>query len=103
MDIQPSSWMRQLLVSTPAAASLPVCQLFIPGTHDSGTFELSSSSHLFIEHASGGLSKTLSRLVSLPGVGKGIKGIAAKWSKTQALDAYCQLRSGIRLVVGSPV
>lgn len=94
--IQPSCWMRQLLDSAPAAAALQLSQLFMPGTHDSGTFELTSNSNLFIESASGGLSRTLARLVALPGVGKGIKGIAAKWSKTQGLDAYCQLRSGIR-------
>ena len=63
---------------------------------DTGTWEITGNSTLLIENAAAGLSKTLARLVAIPGVGKGIKGVAAKWSRTQALDAYCQLRSGIR-------
>ena len=98
-SIQPSCWMGQLLASFPGAADLPLQSMFMPGTHDTGTWELSTSSTMFLENATRGLSKTLAHIIKLPGIGKGIKGLAAKWSRTQSLDAYCQLRSGIRCVL----
>jgi hypothetical protein len=95
--IQPSCWMQQLLLSSPELSRcLPLCHLAIPGTHDTGTWALSSKSTLYIEHAGSSLASTLKRLTSVPGLGGGVKGIVARWARTQTVDAYSQLRSGIR-------
>jgi hypothetical protein len=95
-DIQPSCWMAQLRHSSPDACRLQLRQLAIPGTHDSGTWALTSRSSLYLENSRSALAATLKRLASVPGIGGGLKATVARWARTQSADAYAQLRSGIR-------
>jgi hypothetical protein len=79
-----------------AAAELSLCHVAIPGTHDTGTWALSSRSTLHLENARSALAVTARALARVPGLGGGVKGAVARWAKTQSVDAYAQLRSGIR-------
>ena len=99
MDIvQPARWMEQLVKSVPGAAELPLGKLYIPGTHDSGTWALSNKSELLLEVSEGALAAAVAQLNSLPFIGNTVKEVAAKWSRTQSQDMRGQLENGVRCV-----
>ena len=89
MNVDPAAWMAAL----PALSHLPLTQLPIPGTHDSGSYGITPRS----EWALTGKSQ-FGILTELPGFLQDliVKPIAAAWGKTQATDLYSQLNSGIR-------
>ncbi len=89
MTIDPANWMADL----PALSVLPLTQLPIPGTHDSGSYDVSRRS----DWALTGKSQ-FGILTDLPGFIQNllVKPIAAAWGKTQENSIYDQLSSGIR-------
>ena len=89
MNVDPANWMASL----PALSGLPLTQLPIPGTHDSGSYAITPRS----EWALTG-KKQFGVLTDLPGFLQDllVKPIAAAWGKTQNNDLYAQLGSGIR-------
>ncbi len=91
MNVDPANWMAGL----PALSGLPLTQLPIPGTHDSGSYPITARS----EWALTGKSQ-FGFLTDLPEFLQDllVKPIAAAWGKTQANDIYSQLASGIRYV-----
>lgn len=89
MNVDTANWMADL----PSLSGLPLTQLPIPGTHDSGSYGITPAS----EWALTG-KKDFGFLTELPGFIEDlvVKPIAAGWGKTQSNDIYDQLTSGIR-------
>jgi len=90
-NVDPENWMAEL----PGISSLPLTQLPIPGTHDSGSYGITGSS----EWALTGISD-FGKLTELPPLIEKliVKPIVAGWAKTQGMDLYDQFANGIRYV-----
>ncbi|WP_153766862.1 hypothetical protein [Endozoicomonas sp. OPT23] len=84
-----ASWMTDLL----ADSDLSLNQICIPGSHDSGTYAISTYSGLDpeMDEALKGIFDIAGNALALP-----IKDIVKAWSITQTLNTYNQLKSGIR-------
>lgn len=91
MNVDLANWMGDL----PALSTLPLTQLPIPGTHDSGSYGITPSSPWALTGAD-----QFGVLTELPGILQDliVKPIAAGWAKTQSNDLYGQFSDGIRYV-----
>ncbi|GAB6040070.1 hypothetical protein JCM17961_07440 [Endothiovibrio diazotrophicus] len=79
----PGPWMSKM---AGLIGSIPLCQLSIPGTHDSGTFMITSSSATGLDADDGPGTTAANRA----------KSVVAPWAKAQGQDFCGQLSSGIR-------
>ena len=86
MELDLSNWMTKLPVNL---QEKPIRLLSIPGSHDSGCFYLDKNSSIAPDE--GSTVKTLAKLF-----GGCAKNIIYKWSITQDLHIYEQLKMGIR-------
>ncbi|CAL1542477.1 unnamed protein product [Lymnaea stagnalis] len=84
-------WMTSLGSYSPTLLDLPLTKLAIPGSHNSGTFNLDASGGL-----SPGTSADVINLVNNPTVGPLAKGVVHRWSVCQSLDFIKQLNAGVR-------
>ena len=91
MNVDLANWMAAL----PALAALPLTELPIPGTHDSGSYAITPSSPWALTG-----KDQFGFLTELPGFLQDliVKPIAAGWGKTQSNDLYSQFADGIRYV-----
>ncbi|MBU3707032.1 MAG: phosphatidylinositol-specific phospholipase C domain-containing protein [Mycobacterium sp.] len=91
LNVDLANWMSEL----PAFSSLPLTQLPIPGTHDSGSYGVTPSSPWALT----GIDQ-FGVLTELPGFLQDliVRPIAAGWGKTQSKDLYEQFSDGIRYV-----
>ncbi|CAL1543088.1 unnamed protein product [Lymnaea stagnalis] len=81
MSMSPNSWHK-----------IPLTELAIPGTHDSGTFHLDRKGSISPDTN----SPALKFVCSIPCIGAIVKVVIQRWSKCQSLDIYQQLQAGIR-------
>ena len=88
MTLDLANWIKNL---PPQLHDVPIRQLSLPGSHDSGTFYLDSASS--IAPGEGKIIKDLACIFG--GVAKRIIG---NWSVTQTLDIYDQLKQGVRYI-----
>lgn len=90
-NVDPENWMAKL----PGISELPLSQLPIPGTHDSGSYGITSHS----EWALTGRSD-FGILTQLPPIVEDliVKPIAAAWGRTQSQSLSEQFANGIRYV-----
>lgn len=90
-NVDPENWMAKL----PGISELPLTQLPIPGTHDSGTYGITAQS----EWALTGRSD-FGVLTQLPPIIEDliVKPIAAAWGRTQGQSFSQQFANGIRYV-----
>jgi hypothetical protein len=70
---------------------LTLRQIIFPGTHDSGTFDITDQSDYSPDAPS--FIKDVEKLPIVPSL---IKGIVAGWSRAQGVDWTAQLNGGIR-------
>lgn len=95
-----SRWMSRLLEGSPRASTVPLCRLWIPGTHDSGTWDLHGGSKAAFDtvglEKSNFLSKLLELIGKVPFASRMTNAIVANLSKTQSFDVAKQLDLGIR-------
>jgi hypothetical protein len=77
--INPQDWMSEIYANNP---NKPLRQIIIPGTHDTGTDRMTSSSQL---------SSTMDGIVKIAP-----RGALVTWSKTQDRTMHQQLNDGIR-------
>ena len=91
MNVDLANWMAEL----PSLSTLPLTQLPIPGTHDSGSYGITPTSPWALTGKS-----QFGFLTELPGFLQDliVKPIAAAWGKTQSNDLYEQFSDGIRYV-----
>lgn len=91
MNVDLANWMADL----PSLADLPLTQLPIPGTHDSGSYGITRTSAWALtgKDQFGILTELPRFLQNLI-----VKPIAAAWGKTQANNLYDQFSDGIRYV-----
>ena len=91
MNVDLANWMAEL----PSLSTLPLTQLPIPGTHDSGSYGITPTSPWALT----GVDQ-FGFLTELPGFLQDliVKPIAAGWGKTQFNDLYTQFSDGIRYV-----
>ncbi|MGI9163095.1 MAG: phosphatidylinositol-specific phospholipase C domain-containing protein [Mycobacterium sp.] len=91
MNVDLANWMGDL----PALSTLPLTQLPIPGTHDSGSYGITPTSPWALTGAA-----QFGFLTELPGFLQDliVKPVAAGWGKTQSNDLYAQFTDGIRYV-----
>jgi len=91
MTVDPANWMADL----PALSALPLTEIPIPGTHDSGSYGITAQSPWALTAQS-----QFGFLTELPGFLQEliVKPIAAGWAKTQSNDLYDQFSDGIRYV-----
>ena len=91
MTVDPANWMGDL----PALSTLPLTEIPIPGTHDSGSYGITAQSPWALTAQS-----QFGFLTELPGFLQDliVKPIAAGWAKTQSNDLYDQFSEGIRYV-----
>jgi hypothetical protein len=91
MNVGLSDWMASL----PALSALPLTQIPIPGTHDSGSYGITARSPWALtgKDQFGVLTELPEFLQDLV-----VKPIAAGWGKTQSKDLYEQFDDGIRYV-----
>lgn len=91
MNVDLANWMAQM----PALANLPLTQIPIPGTHDSGTYGISAKSAWALtgDDEYGELTKLPEFVQDLI-----VKPIVAGWARTQSNNLYQQLNDGIRYV-----
>ncbi|KAJ7378258.1 PI-PLC X domain-containing protein 2 [Desmophyllum pertusum] len=90
-DIDYSRWMENL----PNEKQLiPLTDLVIPGSHDSGTFSLDKNTEIGPDEPC--LIRTLGRCCGCCGSGGCVKSVVHNWSVTQSKTIYEQLTSGIR-------
>lgn len=91
MNVALSDWMAGL----PALSMLPLTQIPIPGTHDSGSYGITARSPWALTGRDqfGVLTELPEFLQDLI-----VKPIAAGWGKTQSKDLYEQFNDGIRYV-----
>lgn len=73
-----------------AIADKPLNQLILPGTHDSGTYQLTNEIAKNQD-----ISDKINKLKYI-GVGFIVNSVIKKWSKTQDKNIYDQLKSGVR-------
>ncbi|VUZ40366.1 unnamed protein product [Hymenolepis diminuta] len=83
-EVPASDWMAYL---PEKATNISLCQIAIPGTHDSGTYSITDSSALSPD-------MNFEVLTSLVGIFFNIN--FSKWSVTQRTNLTTQLQSGIR-------
>ncbi len=90
-NVDLANWMAEL----PALSTLPLTEIPIPGTHDSGSYGISASSPWALTGKSqfGFLTELPEFLQDLI-----VKPIAAGYGKTQSRDLYEQFTDGIRYV-----
>lgn len=90
-NVDPENWMAKL----PGISELPLTQLPIPGTHDSGSYGITFHS----EWALTGRSD-FGKLTQLPPIVEAliVKPIAAAWGRTQSQNLSEQFANGIRYV-----
>jgi hypothetical protein len=90
-NVDPENWMAQ----TPGISALPLTQLPIPGTHDSGSYSITADSDWALTGKS-----DFGPLTELPPLIEKliVKPIAAAWGRTQGLSIAEQLACGIRYV-----
>ena len=79
-DYDPEHWMEEVFSGR---ANVPFNEIIIPGTHDSGSYDISSSSKVD-EECSDNVLKSLT------------SSITADWAQTQTQDFKQQLEGGIR-------
>jgi len=91
MNIDLENWMASL----PGVENLPLTQLPIPGTHDSGSYGITPGSPWALTGRS-----DFGQLAELPAIVEDlvVKPIAAAWARTQEKDLYGQFEDGIRYV-----
>lgn len=91
LNVDLSDWMADL----PALSTLPLTQIPIPGTHDSGSYGITASSPWALTG-----KDQFGFLTELPGFLQDliVKPIAAGWGKTQSKTLYEQFDDGIRYV-----
>lgn len=91
LNVDPENWMAKL----PGISELPLTQLPIPGTHDSGTYGITPHS----EWALTGQAD-FGKLTQLPPIVENliVKPIAAAWGRTQGQSLSQQFADGIRYV-----
>lgn len=91
MNVDLSNWMADL----PSLSSLPLTQLPIPGTHDSGSYGITRKSAWALTG-----KDNFGILTELPGFLQTliVKPIAAAWGRTQESNLYDQFTDGIRYV-----
>ncbi len=91
LNVDLADWMSQL----PALSDLPLTQIPIPGTHDSGSYGITPSSPWALTG-----KDQFGFLTELPGFLQDliVKPIAAGWGKTQSNTLYEQFTDGIRYV-----
>lgn len=91
MNVDLSDWMAGL----PALSELPLTEIPIPGTHDSGSYGITAESPWALTGKSqfGFLTELPQFLQDLI-----VKPIAAGWAKTQSKNLYEQFNDGIRYV-----
>lgn len=91
MNVDLTDWMADL----PALSTLPLTEIPIPGTHDSGSYGITGQSPWALTAQS-----QFGFLTELPGFLQDliVKPIAAGWAKTQSNDLYDQFSEGIRYV-----
>ena len=89
MNVDPANWMANL----PALSDLSLTELPIPGTHDSGSYDITRRSPWALTG-----KKQFGFITDLPGFIQNlvVKPIAANWGRTQDNNLYDQLNSGIR-------
>ena len=83
-----ADWMRDL--STEIRHSRPICQLVIPGSHDSLTYHLDKTLPVGPDTNKG--ARRLGNLFPC------VKSIIYKWSKCQSIDVEEQLIKGVRYI-----
>ena len=91
VNVDPENWMAKL----PGISELPLTQLPIPGTHDSGSYGITSRSEWAATGRSdfGDLTQLAPIIEDLI-----VKPIAAAWGRTQGLSFSQQFANGIRYV-----
>lgn len=91
MNVDLANWMADL----PGLSTLPLTQIPIPGTHDSGSYGITAASPWALTGKS-----QFGVLADLPGFLQDlvVKPIVAGWAKTQSKDLYQQFSDGIRYV-----
>ena len=91
LNVDLANWMSEL----PALSTLPLTQIPIPGTHDSGSYGITPSSPWALTG-----KDQFGFLTELPGFLQDliVKPIAAGWGKTQSKTIYEQFADGIRYV-----
>lgn len=90
-NVDLANWMADL----PSLSTLPLTEIPIPGTHDSGSYGISASSPWALTG-----KNQFGILTDLPGLLEDlvVKPIVAGWAKTQSKDLYEQFTDGIRYV-----
>ncbi len=90
-NVDLANWMADL----PALSTLPLTEIPIPGTHDSGSYGITASSPWALTG-----KNQFGILTELPGLLEDlvVKPIVAGWAKTQSKDLYEQFTDGIRYV-----
>lgn len=90
-NVDPENWMAKL----PGISELPLTQLPIPGTHDSGTYGITSHSAWALTGRA-----DFGKLTQLPPIIEHliVKPIAAAWARTQDQSFSQQFADGIRYV-----
>lgn len=88
-NVDPENWMAKL----PGVSGLPLTQLPIPGTHDSGTYGITSHSAWALTGQA-----DFGKLTQLPPIIEDliVKPIAAAWARTQDQSFSQQFADGIR-------
>ena len=91
MNVDLANWMADL----PELSTLPLTQIPIPGTHDSGSYGITAASPWALTG-----KNQFGVLAELPGFLQDlvIKPIVAGWAKTQSGNLYEQFNDGIRYV-----
>ncbi|KAK7495212.1 hypothetical protein BaRGS_00013622 [Batillaria attramentaria] len=86
--LQYADWMGNL---PPHLHDIPLCRLAIPGSHDSGSFELRTDWEVGPD-----ANAELKSLSSIPIIGAMAKDIIKKWSQCQSHNFTQQLNRGVR-------
>ena len=100
-DIEPSRWMGRLLETSERANAIPLWRLWIPGSHESGTWALKGESKSALDTvdvlvANKVVFEALKAVEKIPGVRQVEHAAIANWSRTQSRSAHQQLELGIR-------
>ena len=88
MTLDLANWMKKL---PSHLHDVPITQLSIPGSHDSGTYYLNNASKI-----APGEGKVIKDLACI--FGSVVKKIIGNWSVTQDLHVYDQLLEGVRYI-----
>lgn len=100
-DIEPSRWMGRLLETSERANSMPLWRLWIPGSHETGTWALKGESKSALDTVdviAGNkvVFEALKAVEKIPGVRQAEHAAIANWSRTQSRTTHQQLELGIR-------